>query len=109
MSPSLRTQRLIRDIEQEVQATRYFTRRDQFDPRVMAAMATVTRHEFVPADLEDRAYDNGPLPIGHGQTISQPYIVALMTDLLNSKTADTVLEVGAGSGYQAAILSKVVK
>ncbi len=109
MPSSLSTQRLIRDIEQEVEATRYYTGRGQLDSRVMAAMAAVKRHEFVPPDLEYRAYDNGPLPIGHGQTISQPYIVALMTDLLNPKATDTVLEVGAGSGYQAAILSKVVK
>ncbi len=109
MPSSLSTQRLIRDIEQEVEATRYYTGRGRLDSRVMAAMAAVKRHEFVPPDLEYRAYDNGPLPIGHGQTISQPYIVALMTDLLNPKATDTVLEVGAGSGYQAAILSKVVK
>jgi len=108
MPASLSTQRLIRDIEQEVEATRYYTGRGQLDSRVMAAMAAVKRQEFVPADLEYRAYDNGPLPIGHGQTISQPYIVALMTDLLNPKATDTVLEVGAGSGYQAAILAKVV-
>jgi protein-L-isoaspartate(D-aspartate) O-methyltransferase len=109
MPASLSTQRLIRDIEQEVEATRYFTGVERLDNRVMAAMATVQRHEFVPPDLEYRAYDNGPLPIGHGQTISQPFIVALMTDLLRPKAGDTVLEVGAGSGYQAAILAKVVK
>lgn len=109
MAPSPDIQRLIQDVELEVQATRYFTGISQLDDRVMKAMATVQRHEFVPADLEYRAYDNGPLPIGHGQTISQPFIVALMTALLQPKATDTVLEVGAGSGYQAAILSKVVK
>lgn len=109
MPAPLGTQRLIRDIEQEVEATRCFTGVARLDDRVMAAMAAVERREFVPPDLEYRAYDNGPLPIGHGQTISQPFIVALMTDLLNPKATDTVLEVGAGSGYQAAILARVVK
>jgi len=77
-------------------------------PRVMAAMAKVPRHEFVPLDLVSAAYENGPLPIGHGQTISQPYIVALMTDLLQPEPEDVILEVGTGSGYQSAVLSLLV-
>ena len=79
------------------------------DPRVLAAMAKVPRHEFVPPDVAYAAYENGPLPIGHGQTISQPYIVALMTDLLQPEAEDVILEVGTGSGYQAAVLSLLVR
>ncbi|EDN65623.1 Protein-L-isoaspartate(D-aspartate) O-methyltransferase [Beggiatoa sp. PS] len=74
----------------------------------MEVMAKVPRHEFVPDYQQVYAYDNRPLPIGNGQTISQPYIVALMTDLLETKLNDVVLEIGAGSGYQAAILSQLV-
>jgi protein-L-isoaspartate(D-aspartate) O-methyltransferase len=74
---------------------------------VLAAMGRVKRHEFVPPELAASAYDNRPLPIGSGQTISQPYIVALMTDLARVKKGDRVLEVGTGSGYQAAILAEM--
>jgi protein-L-isoaspartate(D-aspartate) O-methyltransferase len=74
------------------------------DDRVMAAMGRVPRHEFVPPELVSSAYENRPLPIGEGQTISQPYIVALMTDLARVRKGDRVLEVGTGSGYQAAVL-----
>ena len=74
----------------------------------MAAMGKVPRHRFVPFPQQIFAYDNHPLPIGEGQTISQPYIVALMTDLLDPKPGDTVLEVGTGSGYQAAVLAELV-
>lgn len=77
--------------------------------RVMEAMSKVPRHLFVPRVLRPLAYENRPLPIGYGQTISQPYIVALMTHLLNPDRNDTVLEIGTGSGYQAAILSELVK
>jgi protein-L-isoaspartate(D-aspartate) O-methyltransferase len=80
-----------------------------FDPRVMKALADVPRHEFVPDDQKRFAYDNRPLPIGHGQTISQPYIVALMTDLCEPEQGDTILEIGTGSGYQAAIFSTLVE
>lgn len=80
-----------------------------FDRRVLQAMATVPRHEFVPEGSERAAYYNRPLPIGHGQTISQPYIVALMTDLVAPGPGDSVLEIGTGSGYQAAILSPLVE
>ncbi len=72
-------------------------------------MANVPRHEFVPEGLRHSAYDNCPLPIGYGQTISQPFIVALMTDLLDLQGDEVVLEVGSGSGYQAAILAQLVK
>jgi len=75
------------------------------DPQVLAAVRSVPRHEFVPATLSHLAYANQPLPIGLGQTISQPFIVALMTDLLQVKPGDRVLEIGTGSGYQAAVLS----
>ena len=79
------------------------------DEDVMASLGTVERHEFVPARQQPFAYENRPLPIGHGQTISQPYIVALMTDLIKLDSDDVVLEIGTGSGYQAAILAKLVK
>ena len=75
----------------------------------MQALAKVPRHEFVPLDERDRAYLNQPLPIGYGQTISQPYIVAIMTDLIGPGPDDRVLEIGTGSGYQAAVLAELVK
>jgi protein-L-isoaspartate(D-aspartate) O-methyltransferase len=78
-------------------------------PEVLKAMSEVPRHEFVPAALRPFAYVNGPLPIGHGQTISQPFIVAYMTQALELTNQDRVLEVGTGSGYQAAILGKLCK
>ena len=78
------------------------------DARVLSAMTRVPRHEFVPPGLRAQAYEDGPLPIGHGQTISQPYIVAFMTEALGPKPTDRVLEVGTGSGYQAAVLSGLV-
>lgn len=77
------------------------------DERVLAAMEKVPRHLFVPQEYLDEAYDDHPLPIGYGQTISQPYIVAYMTELLNLKPGDKVLEIGTGSGYQAAILAEI--
>jgi len=102
-------QRMLDDIEMEVNLTRQLIGKDALDDRVMAAIKQVPRHKFLPVQVRLLAYDNGPAPIGSGQTISQPYIVALMTDLLNVKPTDTVLEIGTGSGYQAAILSKLVK
>jgi protein-L-isoaspartate(D-aspartate) O-methyltransferase len=78
------------------------------DLEVLAAMERVPRHEFVPAQHKNQAYADYPLPIGYGQTISQPYIVALMTELLELQSTDRVLEVGTGSGYQAAILAEIV-
>jgi protein-L-isoaspartate(D-aspartate) O-methyltransferase len=80
---------------------------DITDRAVLAAMAAVPRHLFVPPQYRDRAYDDAPLPIGRGQTISQPYIVALMTQALRLTSASRVLEIGTGSGYQAAILSQI--
>ena len=80
-----------------------------FDARVKDAIARVPRHLFVPASQQPHAYENRPLPIGHQQTISQPYIVALMTDLLKPRKQDRVLEIGTGSGYQAAVLSELVR
>ncbi|MEW5947216.1 MAG: protein-L-isoaspartate(D-aspartate) O-methyltransferase [bacterium] len=77
------------------------------DRRVLAAMLKTPRHEFVPENVRSRAYDDGPLPIGYGQTISQPYIVALMTQAVRVKPGDRALEIGTGSGYQAAVLSEL--
>jgi protein-L-isoaspartate(D-aspartate) O-methyltransferase len=82
--------------------------RDITEPRVLAVMRRVERHRFVPLGLEERAYDDGPLPIGSGQTISQPYIVALMTQLAWRPGARRALDVGTGSGYQAAVLAELV-
>ncbi len=79
------------------------------DERVLEAMRSVPRHAFVPLEYRHMAYSDGPLPIGSGQTISQPYIVALMTQLLRLKGDENVLEVGTGSGYQAAVLGKLAK
>jgi protein-L-isoaspartate(D-aspartate) O-methyltransferase len=101
--------RLLDEIRDEVGATGYLTGRSALRQRVFEALRMVPRHFFVPEELQDSAYANHPLPIGHGQTISQPYIVALMTDLIQPGPADVILEVGTGSGYQAAILSRLVK
>ena len=101
-------QAMMRAIHADVARNRQVLGRDHLSEPVALAMAKVPRHEFVPPELRNRAYDNNPLPIGHGQTISQPTIVALMTDLLSLEPADHVLEVGTGSGYQAAVLSEVV-
>jgi protein-L-isoaspartate(D-aspartate) O-methyltransferase len=81
---------------------------EAIDANVLRSVGTVKRHEFVPPEQELFAYENRPLPIGHGQTISQPYIVALMTNLVEPDADDVVLEVGTGSGYQAAVLSNLV-
>lgn len=78
------------------------------DQRVLETMTKVPRHEFVPPDVVAAAYENEPLPIGHGQTISQPYLVALMTDLLQPESDDVMLEIGTGSGYQTAVLASLV-
>lgn len=94
-------------IETDVRATRSYIDKESLDPKVMAVMGTVPRHRFVPPDQEKYAYENRPLAIGYGQTISQPYIVALMTDLLEVTPADRVLEIGTGSGYQAAVLARL--
>ena len=102
-------QQMVREIRQNVADTTRYIGRSALNERVMSAMGTVPRHEFVSLFMHLSAYENRPLPIGHGQTISQPYIVALMTDLVDLDGQDTVLEIGTGSGYQAAILSALVK
>ena len=100
--------RMVAEIAAMARETGAETGRPRFGEAVMAAMGKVPRHRFVPFLQDIFAYDNRPLPIGEGQTISQPYIVALMTDLLDPKSTDTVLEVGTGSGYQAAVLAELV-
>ena len=100
---------MIDEIAAEAAATADYTGRPAFDEHVMTAMASVPRHEFVPPSEEAYAYVNNALPIGHGQTISQPYIVALMTDLLDPRPDHVVLEIGTGSGYQAAVLAGLVR
>ena len=102
-------ERMIKEIEGDVKATSRRIGKKQLSTSVMKAMANVPRHKFVPRSLRRAAYKNRPLPIGYGQTISQPYIVALMTDLLEIEGDDIVLEVGTGSGYQAAILAELAK
>lgn len=99
---------LVDAIETNVRETRAYTGIDRLDGRVMDAMAAVPRHEFVPARYREAAYANRPLPIGQGQTISQPYIVALMTHLAGVDAGSSVLEIGTGSGYQAAVLAEIV-
>jgi protein-L-isoaspartate(D-aspartate) O-methyltransferase len=98
---------LIEEIEADVRATSRYIGMNRLDPAVMRAMDAVRRHRFVPDHYVNRAYKNHPLPIGHGQTISQPYIVALMSNLLALKPGARVLEVGTGSGYQAAVLAQM--
>ena len=102
-------ERMVKEIEEDVRITSRRIGKKQLNKFVMKAMANVPRHKFVPRSLRRAAYENRPLPIGYGQTISQPYIVALMTDLLDVEGDDIVLEVGTGSGYQAAILAELVK
>jgi protein-L-isoaspartate(D-aspartate) O-methyltransferase len=100
--------RLVAEVSQDILDTRAYIGKNTLDARVMRVLGSVERHRFVPAELRSQAYKNRPLPIGYGQTISQPYIVALMTDLLELEADDVVLEIGTGSGYQAAILSRLV-
>lgn len=100
---------MLRKIELDCQTTSSYTGISAFAPEVMRAIAKVPREAFVPNELKPWAYENRPLPIGKGQTISQPFIVALMTDLLRPGKDDIMLEVGAGSGYQAAVLAQLVK
>jgi protein-L-isoaspartate(D-aspartate) O-methyltransferase len=101
-----RRERLVHEIVAETRATAADTGRTQLSDTVVRAMGRVPRHRFVPPELIDAAYFDRPLPIGMGQTISQPFIVALMTDLLDPKPSARVLEVGTGSGYHAAVLSE---
>jgi protein-L-isoaspartate(D-aspartate) O-methyltransferase len=107
-TPSAR-QRLLDTIAREVALFGTGDGEHRLDPRVANALARVPREQFVPADLAARAYDNRPLPIGHGQTISQPLIVAVMTHLLRLQPGARVLEVGTGSGYQTAILAELAQ
>ncbi len=99
---------MIEQVAADAERTAQWIGKDRLDPKVMDALARVPRHAFVPDSLESVAYENRPLPIGHGQTISQPYIVALMTDLLALGADDVAFELGTGSGYQAAVLAELV-
>ncbi len=100
-------QNMVKAITEDVVQTSHYLGSDALAPKVLQAMAKVPRHEFVPKQERPFAYQNRPLPIGYGQTISQPYIVAVMTELLKLGAHDRVLELGTGSGYQAAILSEL--
>lgn len=99
--------RLLAEIDRNARETEPFTGRSRFSDAVMKAIETVPRHRFLPKEMAPSAYVNRPQPIGHGQTISQPYIVALMTDLLDLTPTDRVLEIGTGCGYQAAVLAEI--
>jgi protein-L-isoaspartate(D-aspartate) O-methyltransferase len=99
---------MLHDIEAEAGYACRMSGRNMLDDHVLAAMSRVPRQHFVKKDLRPYAYENSPLPIGKGQTISQPFIVALMTDLVAPKQEDKVLEVGTGSGYQTAVLAEMV-
>jgi protein-L-isoaspartate(D-aspartate) O-methyltransferase len=98
---------LLAEIEREMRETSPWTGRVTLSPLVAHAMTKVRREAFVAPGSEPAAYENRPLPIGHGQTISQPFVVALMTELLDLRPDDTVLEIGTGSGYQAAVLAEL--
>ncbi len=100
---------MVEEIRADFRRTGDATGRARLSPAVGAALGRVPRHEFVPAARRERAYVNTPLPIGHGQTISQPYIVAIMTELVEPRPGARVLEIGTGSGYQAAVLAELVE
>ena len=100
-------QRMLKEIASDFRSTENLTGRKKMQPAVEQAMAAVRRHEFVSTSHSAEAYLNRPLPIGQGQTISQPFIVAIMTDLLDLKFGSRVLEIGTGSGYQAAVLAEI--
>ncbi len=103
------TQRRAFERQRRAMVKHQIVRRGVKDPRVLRALRTVPRHRFVPATMRRLAYADRPLPIGHGQTLSQPYIVAYMTEVIRPRPSFRVLEVGTGSGYQAAVLSRVVQ
>lgn len=103
MLPYPRADERIAMVERQIAA------RGIHDQQVLAAMREIPRHLFIPPPYDQAAYKDNPLPIGNGQTISQPYIVAMMTELLHPKATDNILEIGTGSGYQAAILSRLVR
>jgi len=100
---------MIADIERETLYTRDTTGKSALDDQIIEAIRAVPRHAFIPLELQNQAYGNHPLPIGNGQTISQPFIVALMSDLLNLPANATVLELGTGSGYQGAVLAHLAR
>jgi len=102
-------QEMLAEIVTEAALTAGYTGRAAFAERVLRAIGALPRHEFVPVELQAHAYLNRPLPIGYEKTVSQPYIVALMTDLLDLDPGDVVLEIGTGAGYQAAILAALAK
>ena len=109
MSPAFaQTEKEMTD-QRERMVDRQIERRGIENPRVLQALRDVKRHLFVEPEDVTSAYEDHPLPIGHGQTISQPYIVALMTEVIDPQPADRVLEIGTGSGYQAAVLSRLVE
>lgn len=101
--------KMVDEIKEMAELTADRTNRPRFDPKILEIMGTIPRHQFVPDGVRAYAYENRPLPIGKGQTVSQPYIVALMTDLLEPRPEHVVLEIGTGSGYQAAVLASLVK
>jgi protein-L-isoaspartate(D-aspartate) O-methyltransferase len=107
MSFERERRQMLADIEADVACTQELTGRDHLDERVMQAMHQVHREDFVPAAQRHASFRDGALPVGYGQTISQPYIVALMTDLLDLSAGSVVLEIGTGTGYQAAVLSRL--
>lgn len=100
---------MVETIEKEVKETRGYLGKEKLSKKTIYAMGNVKRHKFVPLINRISSYNNRPFPIGYGQTISQPYIVAVMTDMLNLKHSDKVLEIGTGSGYQAAVLAEIVQ
>lgn len=102
-------QDMLDDIDAEVRYTRSMIGKEALDARVMEAVRKIPRDAFVPPNMKSAAFENGPLSIGHGQTISQPYIVALMTDMLAPEPEHRILEIGTGSGYQTAILSQLCR
>jgi len=106
---TVQRQQMVDEIAADARRLVKYIDKDALSERVLHVMGTVPRHLFVPPKLRRNAYENRPLPIGYGQTISQPYIVALMTDLLQPRADHKVLEIGTGSGYQAAVLSGLVK
>ncbi len=105
--PAAQRAAMVRIVAEDVRASADYLGTDRLDPRVLDALGRVPRHAFVPPAERDQAYENRPLPIGWGQTISQPYIVAVMTHLLALEPGDRVFELGTGSGYQAAILAEL--
>lgn len=100
-------ERLLAEISDDAARTEHYTGRASFANDVMTAIGQLSREHFIPEHMQNRAYENQPLPIGRGQTISQPFIVALMTELLDLQPTNRVLEIGTGSGYQTAILAEL--